>query len=465
MSTTRNHRQKSISRHQLIASGLTLSMLLTPASWANVVGSDTQNFNPTTNGLDFVTVQSSETLEPGVFNLGLFFNYATNTLPYFERDTAPGQRVQFNDSILSADFNAGYGLLPNWELGLSLPQMLDQKVVGDDFHGQFSSNGSTEIRLNTKYRLWGDTSQGIAAIGTASFNRIKDNPFVGANAGPTYTLELAGDKTINEFALGANLGYRIRQPGDKVSSTAPIDPLKNQIIASIAGSYHIAAIDTKIIAEIFGSAPQSKENINSDRVNTSAEGLLGVKHDFNHSLAGHFGMGTELQHGISSPDFRVYAGVNYALGTRPRPEATADPVLKPALTLSESEPTAPFAGPVQNEETIRVASEVFFEFDSDQPIVDAQNNAIEQLAAHLNKGNGFKRLIIEGHTDSVGNRAYNLDLSRRRSANIRKILVERYKIPAAKVQAVGYGPDRPISDNGNFQGRQKNRRVEFQIFR
>ena len=48
---------------------------------ANVVGIDAQNFNPTSNGIDFVTVQSSETLEPGIVNLGLFFNYAINTLP------------------------------------------------------------------------------------------------------------------------------------------------------------------------------------------------------------------------------------------------------------------------------------------------------------------------------------------------------------------------------------------------
>jgi hypothetical protein len=51
---------------------------------ANVIGTDLQNFNSTTNGLDFVTVQSSKTLDPGVLNLGLFFNYGVNTLPYFE---------------------------------------------------------------------------------------------------------------------------------------------------------------------------------------------------------------------------------------------------------------------------------------------------------------------------------------------------------------------------------------------
>ncbi len=61
---------------------LTLATLLAlnPVTHANVVGTDVQNFNPTTSGLDFVTVQSSETLEPGFINFGLFLNYTKNTL-------------------------------------------------------------------------------------------------------------------------------------------------------------------------------------------------------------------------------------------------------------------------------------------------------------------------------------------------------------------------------------------------
>ena len=78
---------------------------------ANVVGSDTQNFNPTTDGLDFVTVQSSETLEPGIFNLGLFINYAVNSLPNYE-DVTTQTRTNFHDTLWSSDFNLGVGVFP-----------------------------------------------------------------------------------------------------------------------------------------------------------------------------------------------------------------------------------------------------------------------------------------------------------------------------------------------------------------
>ena len=61
-----------------------LLLIFAPLSvLANVVGVDTQNFNPTTSGLDFVTVHSSETLKPGYVNFGFYLNYAGNTLPNY----------------------------------------------------------------------------------------------------------------------------------------------------------------------------------------------------------------------------------------------------------------------------------------------------------------------------------------------------------------------------------------------
>ena len=129
---------------------------------ANVVGPDAQNFNPITSGLDFVTVQSSETLKPGIFNLGLFLNYAVNSLPYFETNQ---QKTQFNDTLLGLDLNAGVGLTPFWDVGISLPQILNQSV--DDTNGargEFAATGATEVRVNSKFRLFGDDSRGFAIV-------------------------------------------------------------------------------------------------------------------------------------------------------------------------------------------------------------------------------------------------------------------------------------------------------------
>ena len=196
---------------------------LSPAR-ANVVGTDMQNFNATTSGLDFVTVQSSETLKPGIVNLGLFFNYAANTLPYFDAGNAQ-TRTNFNDTVLGADLNAGLGLMRNWDMGISFPQVLNQNVQDQNgARGEFAQTGSTEIRANSKYRILGDDSGGVALIGSVGLNTIQDNPWVGRNGGPSVNLEVAADTTVGRVAFGGDAGYRIRNPGTQIpnSQVAPL---------------------------------------------------------------------------------------------------------------------------------------------------------------------------------------------------------------------------------------------------
>jgi OOP family OmpA-OmpF porin len=43
--------------------------------------------------------------------------------------------------------------------------------------------------------------------------------------------------------------------------------------------------------------------------------------------------------------------------------------------------------------------------------------------------------------------------------------VNKGGLPDAKVSGIGYGETKPVADNANFQGRAKNRRVEFNIVR
>src|SRR3954462_6219419 len=119
-----------------------LGVLLLPASaFANICGTDYQNFNPTTNGLDFVTVQSSETLKPCIINMGLFFNYAANSLTYGPSiNPTFRQGQQANDRVLGADLSLGVGLSERWDVGVSMPFVLSQQV-SDDYY--VSSYGST----------------------------------------------------------------------------------------------------------------------------------------------------------------------------------------------------------------------------------------------------------------------------------------------------------------------------------
>lgn len=86
---------------------------------------------------------------------------------------------------------------------------------------------------------------------------------------------------------------------------------------------------------------------------------------------------------------------------------------------------------------------------------------IDNLASFLNKYPD-RKVQIEGHTDSTGSAALNLDLSERRAQSVKIALLER-GIAFDRIGTIGYGKDKPIADNGTPEGRQRNRRVEIVI--
>jgi OOP family OmpA-OmpF porin len=72
------------------------------------------------------------------------------------------------------------------------------------------------------------------------------------------------------------------------------------------------------------------------------------------------------------------------------------------------------------------------------------------------------RLEISGHTDNVGTREKNVDLSQRRAASVRAYLVSK-GVNESRLTAVGHGPDKPLADNATPAGKAQNRRVEFNL--
>jgi len=69
---------------------------------------------------------------------------------------------------------------------------------------------------------------------------------------------------------------------------------------------------------------------------------------------------------------------------------------------------------------------------------------------------------IQGHTDSIGSAAYNLNLSQRRADAVKAYLISQ-GVNASTLTAKGYGKTKPISSNETAEGRAQNRRVEFEV--
>lgn len=72
------------------------------------------------------------------------------------------------------------------------------------------------------------------------------------------------------------------------------------------------------------------------------------------------------------------------------------------------------------------------------------------------------RIVISGHTDTVGDAEANLKLSQARAQAVVNLLVDD-GVPAARLKAEGYGSLQPLADNTTPEGRSANRRIEFRV--
>jgi outer membrane protein OmpA-like peptidoglycan-associated protein len=124
--------------------------------------------------------------------------------------------------------------------------------------------------------------------------------------------------------------------------------------------------------------------------------------------------------------------------------------------------------PAENEPLVEIETErlslrdaIAFDFGKDT-IKPESDRILNQIATLLSQHQEVGHIRVEGHTDNVGSRAYNLDLSERRAAAVVKALVSRGVKRGVLVPA-GYGFDRPVASNDTALGRAKNRRVEFVV--
>jgi OmpA-OmpF porin, OOP family len=100
-------------------------------------------------------------------------------------------------------------------------------------------------------------------------------------------------------------------------------------------------------------------------------------------------------------------------------------------------------------------------FDSGSDKIKADSYKTLADIGGLLSGSPELRLSIEGHTDSDGADAANLELSQKRAAAVKAYLVDSYKIDAARLEAKGWGESKPIDTNDTAEGKANNRRVEL----
>jgi len=123
---------------------------------------------------------------------------------------------------------------------------------------------------------------------------------------------------------------------------------------------------------------------------------------------------------------------------------------------------AEFEDAVQTVEGIKftLSADLLFPTNSSY-LSDKAKGELDKLAKVL-KQEKSKKIRIDGYTDATGTENYNVWLSDKRAASVKKYL-EDAGISGSRMTTKGYGPANPVADNKTPEGRQKNRRVEVII--
>ena len=142
------------------------------------------------------------------------------------------------------------------------------------------------------------------------------------------------------------------------------------------------------------------------------------------------------------------------------PSPTAQPSI-PVKKASDSKKHKDSAVVKDNQENVSVGLNV--EFDTAKAFIKEKYHNDIQKVADFMKEHPDAKVVIKGHTDSIGKKSYNMRLSRARANSVRQYLIDKFGIDASRITAVGYGLNRPIASNDTKKGRKKNSRAQAVI--
>jgi len=103
-----------------------------------------------------------------------------------------------------------------------------------------------------------------------------------------------------------------------------------------------------------------------------------------------------------------------------------------------------------------------FKFDKAALTTDTKQD-LDKLAQDVQSDKRFF-IAVEGYTDTVGSKAYNEALSRKRADAVVEYLVAKHDIPIYRIHMIGLGEEKPVDDARTRTARAKNRRVEVKVF-
>jgi outer membrane protein OmpA-like peptidoglycan-associated protein len=117
----------------------------------------------------------------------------------------------------------------------------------------------------------------------------------------------------------------------------------------------------------------------------------------------------------------------------------------------------------QNRNNLQMSSQksVMFKFDS-ADLKSVDKSPLDEIATVVSQ-NPDAIIVLEGHTDNVGNAEYNMKLGERRVDAVRRYLAIEKNVPVYKIEQVSFGAEKPLAPNNSKDGREQNRSVSIMV--
>ena len=117
----------------------------------------------------------------------------------------------------------------------------------------------------------------------------------------------------------------------------------------------------------------------------------------------------------------------------------------------------------QNRNMFSVSDEKAIQFKFNSATLDKQYmDTLDQIASVVMQ-NPDAIVVLEGRTDSTGNKDYNVKLGERRIEAVRHYLVVEKGVPVYRIHDISFGSEKPVAENNTKEGREKNRAVVMTV--
>jgi len=488
-------------------------VLFAHAAWAQPTpaglerGIDPVSFKLSPSMGAYLTTAGARMAPGGMLQVDLVADYNMTLMALRLGDERLGSLIE---DRLDLHLLAAYGLLNGLEVAVDVPFTPWQasnfgrlNAASGLAVAEPASYGLGDVRGLLRGRVLGGPQSrvALALIGEVRAPSGDDQAFLGERGwliSPRVVLDVA---ITTRTRMAFEAGYRYRSQAGRFLNLY----MGDELTAALAGARELPnfgrlapTVYVEVVTATPARAPFTVDS--SDALKTALEALAGVRA----TLGPHWqyllglGRGFAVHGGVGREDLRVFASVGWRGFVPPsrNPERDRDGDGVPDVDdhcpddpgpavydgcpdrdgdeipdVEDKCPTEP--GPAANDGcptgnlvqvakgSISVLGNITFDTNKDTlkpvsfPVLDA-------VVVLLKEHPELKRVRVEGHTDSQGSLALNMDLSQRRALTVLHYLVSK-GIDPARLESEGYGPTRPEAPNTTVLGRAKNRRVDFTI--